>query len=172
MGWNFRKYNGKLFIKPSKKAIDNVIRKISDVIKRAKAWNQENLIDALNPIIIGWSNYHRSVVSKEIFNNLDYRMWNMLWRWAKCRHPDKPKKWIINKYWHNAGSRNWVFSTERNRRKLFSDTKIVRHISLKMDKNLYLDSEYFKQRKLRQKTLKLTGRCKMGWDKLKDSLCV
>jgi len=63
LGWNFRKYKGKLLIKPSKKAIDRVTRKISDVIKRAKAWNQENLIDALNPIIIGWSNYHRSVVS-------------------------------------------------------------------------------------------------------------
>jgi len=63
LGWNFRKYKGKLIIKPSKKVIDNVTRKISDVIKRAKAWNQENLIDALNPIVIGWSNYHRSVVS-------------------------------------------------------------------------------------------------------------
>ncbi|NQE46247.1 hypothetical protein C5S31_09530, partial [ANME-1 cluster archaeon GoMg2] len=64
LGWNFRKYKGKLMIKPSKKAIDNVTRKISDVTKRAKAWNQENLIDALNPIILGWSNYPRSVVSK------------------------------------------------------------------------------------------------------------
>ena len=171
LGWNFRKYKGKLLIKPSKKAIDKVTRKISDVIKRAKAWNQENLIDALNPIIVGWSNYHRSVVSAEVFSNLDNRMWDMLWRWAKRRHPDKPKKWIINKYWHSDGSRNWVFSTERNRLKLFSDTKIVRHISLKLAKNPYLDSVYFKQRKLRQKALKMSGRCKTRWDKLKDSLC-
>ncbi|KAF5437434.1 RNA-directed DNA polymerase [Candidatus Methanophagaceae archaeon] len=171
LGWNFRKYKGKLLIKPSKKVIDNVTRKISDVIKRAKAWNQENLIDALNPIVIGWSNYHRSVVSAEVFSKLDDRMWNMLWRWAKRRHPDKSKAWVIKKYWHSECSRNWVFSTERNRLKLFSDTKIVRHISLKLDKNPYLDSEYFKQRKLRQKTLKPTDRCKTRWDKLKDSLC-
>jgi RNA-directed DNA polymerase len=171
LGWNFRKYKGKLLITPSKKAIDNVSRKISDVIKRAKAWNQENLIDALNPIIIGWSNYHRSVVSAEVFSKLDHRMWNMLWRWAKRRHPDKSRAWVAKKYWHSAGSRNWVFSTERNRLKLFSDTKIVRHISLKLAKNPYLDSEYFKLRKLRQKTLKLSGRCKTRWDKLKDSLC-
>lgn len=58
LGWNFRKYKGKLLIKPSKKAIDNVTRKVSGVIKRAKAWNPANLIDARNPIIIGWSNYH------------------------------------------------------------------------------------------------------------------
>ncbi len=81
-------------------------------------------------------------------------MWNMLWRWAKRRHSDKSKTWIVRKYWHSEGSRNWVFSTERNRLKLFSDTKIARHISLKLDKNPYLDPEYFKLRKLRQKALK------------------
>jgi len=172
LGWNLRKYKGKLLIKPSKKSIEKVTRKISDVIKRAKAWKQESLINALNPIIIGWSNYHRSVVSKEVFSNLDYRMWNMLWRWAKRRHPDKNSKtWIVRKYWHSVGSRNWVFSTKNNRLKLFSDTKIIRHISLKMDKNPYLDSEYFKLRKLRQKALKLSDWHKTRWDKLKDGLC-
>ncbi|RCV65440.1 Retron-type reverse transcriptase [Methanophagales archaeon] len=118
----------------------------------------------LNPIIIGWSNYHRSVVSKEVFSNLDYRMWNMLWRWAKRRHQDKNSKtWIVRKYWHSEGSRNWMFSTKKNRLKLFSDTKMVRDTSLKLDKNPYLDSEYFKLRKLRQKALKLSEWCKTRW---------
>lgn len=171
LGWHFRKYKGKLLIKPSKKSIDNATRKVGDIIKRAKTWNQANLIDALNPIIIGWSNYHRSVVSADVFSNLDNRMWNMLWRWAKRRHSDKSKTWIVRRYWHSEGPRNWVFSTERNRLKLFSDTKIVRHTSLKLDKNPYLDSEYFKLRKLRQKAQKMTDRCKTRWDKLKDSLC-
>ena len=89
LGWNFRKYNGKLLIKPSKKSIDSVTRKISDIIKGGKAWTQENLIGALNPIITGWTNYHRTVISKDIFCKLDYRVWNMLWRWAKRRHPKK-----------------------------------------------------------------------------------
>ena len=47
LGWNFRKYKGKLLIKPSEKAIDNATRKVSGVIKRAKGWNQANLIYAL-----------------------------------------------------------------------------------------------------------------------------
>jgi len=40
-----------------------------------------------------------------------------------------------------------------------------------MDKNPYLDSEYFKLRKLRQKALKLSDWHKTRWDKLKDGLC-
>ncbi|MHC1599816.1 MAG: group II intron reverse transcriptase/maturase [Candidatus Methanospirareceae archaeon] len=172
LGWNFRKYKGKLLIKPSKKSIAKVTKKISDVIKRAKAWKQENLINALNPIIVGWSNYHRSVVSTEVFSNLDSITWNMLWRWAKRRHPDKNSKtWVSNRYWHTIGTRNWVFSTRKNRLKLFSDTKIIRHIGLKLDKNPYLDSKYFKLRKLRQKALKLSGWYKTRWDKLEDGLC-
>lgn len=55
LGWNFRKYNGKLLVKPSKTSIDRVTRKISDIIKKAKAWKQEDLINVLNPIITGWS---------------------------------------------------------------------------------------------------------------------
>ncbi len=171
LGWNFRKYKGKLLIKPSEKSIGKVTRKISDVIKRAKSWEQGNLINVLNPIIIGWSNYHRSVVSKEVFNKLDNIVWNILWRWAKRRHPNKSKTWIAKKYWHRERTRNWVFSTKRNQLKLFSDTKIVRHIGLKLDKNPYLDTEYFKLRKFRQQALKLTGWYKTRWDKLQDGLC-
>jgi RNA-directed DNA polymerase len=66
LGWNFRKYNGKLLVKPSKISIDRVTRKISDIIKKAKAWKQEDLIAVLNPIITGWSNYHQSVVSTQL----------------------------------------------------------------------------------------------------------
>ena len=70
LGWNFRKYNGKLLVKPSKTSIDRVTRKISDIIKKAKAWKQEDLINVLNPIITGWSNYHQSVISKAIFGSV------------------------------------------------------------------------------------------------------
>nr|QNO47319.1 hypothetical protein JEFCCPNJ_00001 [Methanosarcinales archaeon ANME-2c ERB4] len=146
LGWNFRKYTEKLLIKPSRKSNRNIIRKIGDVIKRAKAWKQEELISVLNPIITGWSNYHRSAVSKETFSKLDHIVWNMLWGWAKRRHPDKRNTWVANKYWHSEGTRNWVFSTGKNRLKLFSDTKIVRYAGLKLDKNPYTDQDYFKLR--------------------------
>jgi len=156
LGWNFRKYSGKLLVKPSKKSIDNFTEKISDIIKRGKAWNQEVLIDNLNPTIIGWTNYHRFVVSSEIFSKLDSRIWNMLWHWAKRRHPDKSKHWIANKYWHSGGNRNWIFSEGNTQLNLLSDTKIVRHTKLKLDMNPHLDEEYFVSRKLKQGLKKLT----------------
>src|SRR3990170_6410834 len=104
LGWNFRKYAGKLLIKPSKKSIDKVTEKISNIIKKGKAWTQEELIDALNPIVTGWSNYHQPVVSSEIFSKLDSRIWDMLWHWAKRRHTDKSNYWTAVRYWHTVGN--------------------------------------------------------------------
>ena len=146
LGWNFRKYSGKLLIKPSNKFIENITRSISNVIKNGKALSQRSLIKKLNPIITGWSEYHRSAVAKETFSKLDFRLWNMLWTWAKRRHPNKSHQWIVNRYWHRIGSRNWVFSAEGLKLKIFSDTKIIRHPCIKMDKNPYVDKEYFKWR--------------------------
>ncbi len=171
LGWNFRKYNGKFLIKPSKKSVDKITRKISDTIKDRKAWTQENLIDTLNPIITGWSNYHQSVVSSTIFKKLDYMVWNMLWKWAKRRHPNKSNTWIANRYWHNDGTRKWVFSSERNKLKYFSETKIVRHICLKLDKNPYIDKEYFDLRRHKLNFRKTDGKVKKTGDKLNDCSC-
>ncbi len=168
LGWNFRKYKGKLLVKPSKKSIDKVTEKISDTINKGKAWTQEALIDALNPIITGWSNYHQSVVSSEIFSKLDARIWNMLWHWAKRRHPDKPKPWIADKYWHPYGNRNWVFYEGTKQLNFLSDTKIVRHSILKLDMNPHLDEDYFVSRKLKLGIKKLTGVAKKVWDKVKN----
>ncbi|HEY9246740.1 MAG TPA: reverse transcriptase domain-containing protein, partial [Candidatus Methanoperedens sp.] len=156
LGWNFRKYNGKLLVKPSKKSIDKVTKKISNTIDKGKTWKQEELIYALNPIIIGWSNYHQSVVSSKIFRKLDSRIWNMLWHWAKRRHPDKSKHWIANRYWHSDGKRKWIFSEGNKQLNLLSDTKIVRHTKLKLDMNTHLDKDYFTLRKIKLGVKKLT----------------
>jgi len=146
LGWNFRKYKGKLLVKPAKKSIDKITENISDTIKRGKAWKQEDLIKTLNPKITGWANYHRSVVSSEIFHTLDSRIWGMLWHWAKRRHPENPKRWIADKYWHSIGKRKWVFSEGTEQLNLLSDTKIVRHVKLKLDMNPHLDKDYFDSR--------------------------
>jgi len=169
LGWNFRKYKGKLLIKPSKKSIKKFTEKISNIIKNGKAWKQEDLIGALNPVITGWTNYHQPVVSSEIFGKLDHMIWNMLWHWAKRRHKSKPKSksWIANKYWHKVGNRKWVFAEGNKELKLLSDTKIVRHMKLKFGMNPYLDRDYFVLRKSKQRARKLIAMAKKVGNRVK-----
>ena len=167
LGWNFRKYERKLFIKPSKKSIQKVTKKINDLIKKGIAWSQQTLIDKLNPIISGWSNYHQGAVSATIFRKIDHLIYETLWTWAKRRHPKKALKWIKDKYWHSVGSRNWVFSTEINQLKLMSDKRIIRTTPIKMDMNPYINKEYWLDYKIKEGSRKLAGMYKKVWEKQK-----
>lgn len=146
LGWNFRKYNGKLLTKPSKKSIKRFTDTISQTITEGMAWSQEVLISKLNPIIRGWANYHNSIVSSDTFRTLDHKIWELLWKWAKRRHPKKPKNWIVNKYWKRSQSRRWNFRTEKSSLLLLFKTKIRRHTPLKLQMNPFLDTEYFRER--------------------------
>ena len=74
----------------------------------------------------------------------------LLWRWAKRRHPKKGKWWISTRYWHRKGSRNWVFSTDKHELIRVDHTPIVRHTKIKLSANPYLDTEYFTERKFNQ----------------------
>jgi len=123
-----------------------VVNKTRELIHKAAAWKQENLIKALNKVTMGWTNYYRSVVACKTFSHLDFVQWNQLWRWGKRRHNNKGRKWIARKYWHSEGSRNWIFSSGKHRLRTFSDTKIRRHVMVKLDANPYLDRKYFLRR--------------------------
>ena len=91
LGQNIRKYKGKLLIKPAKKNIKSFLNKVRETIKSNKASTAANLIGLLNPMILGWANYHRHIVAKETFSFIDHEIWKALWQWAKRRHPDKNK---------------------------------------------------------------------------------
>ncbi|MGP8321632.1 MAG: hypothetical protein ACT6FE_04830 [Methanosarcinaceae archaeon] len=47
---------------------------------------------------------------------------------------------------NTEGTRNWVFKDEAATLVLFADTKIRRHVMVKLDKNPYLDRGYFLER--------------------------
>ena len=88
LGWTFRKFNGKLIVKPSKKSLKAFTASLSEtILGRGKAWKQNLLIEKLNQQIRGWTNYHRSVCASEAFTHIDYVLYELLWRWAKRRHP-------------------------------------------------------------------------------------
>lgn len=96
--------NGKLLgfktlIKPSKEAVKRHLDHLKDIIHRHRAAPQEELIEALNKVIRGWSTYHRTAVAKETFSRCDHLVHGMLWRWARRRHSRQSRGWIKARYW-------------------------------------------------------------------------
>jgi RNA-directed DNA polymerase len=144
LGWNIRKYNGKMLIKPSRRNVQAFCDKIREVVKAHRQSKTETLVGVLNPIIKGWATYHRGSAAKRTFTAIDYRIWQMIWRWACRRHPRKSARWVKDKYFQSIKQRNWVFAAKANNRygetKLYSlarasDTKIVYHTKILGDAN-------------------------------------
>lgn len=172
LGWNFRKYEDTLLIKPNKKSINNVLDKVRTIISENKACEQSQLIEKLNPTLRGWANYHQGAVSKEIFNKVDHETHQALWNWAIRRHGKQSKGKIKEKYWRRIAGRDWVFCTDTHRLIRISDIRIVRHPKLKLDMNPYTKEgkEYFENRKASIGSNKITGKFKTVW-KRQNGIC-
>jgi RNA-directed DNA polymerase len=157
LGQNVRKYNGKLIIKPSQRSIKAILTKIRRIIKANPCASAGYLISLLNPLIRGWANYHRHVVSKNVFNQIDHEVVMALWRWAKRRHRNKSAHWIKVKYFGH----NWVFNGQMQGKdgskrnvSLYSAAKvpIKRHVKVKAAANPYdPEWEHYFERRLQVK---------------------
>ncbi|MBS0014935.1 MAG: group II intron reverse transcriptase/maturase [Arthrospira sp. SH-MAG29] len=133
-------------IKPSKKAVKAHTEVIKGVIKLHKTAPQSALIERLNPIILGWSNYYSGVISKETFNKLDYKIWQMLraWTGSRCGKANYEK---LSKYF-KPGTVILSNGKERHEKWLFRAkdglllnkhnwTPIVRHTLIRPDATPY-----------------------------------
>lgn len=138
LGWNFRKYKGQVYTKPSKNSIKKVKETIKTIIKAHGGKSQTELIKNLNTIITGWTNYHSNICAKKTFAQIDNYIFLKLWKWAKRRHSNKSRKWIKNRYWQRTLFRDWIFSDGNIQLKQASHTKITRHRIIKFDANPYL----------------------------------
>ena len=154
LGWTFRKFKGKLIIKPSRNSIKTLIRKCSNIILRqGKAITQSQLIFRLNQVIRGWSNYHRHVVASQAFSSINNILYLLLKQWTKHRHPNKSSWWRLNKYWHEKDTKRWLFMTDDYSLINMTRIKIIRHPQLKISKNPFLDKGYFTKRRMILKSL-------------------
>ncbi|MBK1702598.1 group II intron reverse transcriptase/maturase [Thiococcus pfennigii] len=153
LGFNLRKYHGKLLIKPAKPSIAAVKEKVRIIFRTGASLPQDVLIERLNPVIRGWGNYYRHVVSKEIFSDIDSAIWRMTWNWAKRRHPRKARKWVKDRYYTHRGGRDWVFTHGSVTLFRMASIPIRRHVAIRGDANPYdpQHADYFVERRARQR---------------------
>lgn len=171
LGWTFRKFKGKMIIKPSKKSIKSFVSSTSELIlQKGIAMKQEKLIEALNLKIRGWMNYHQTVCSKKTFSSIDYIIYILLWKWAKRRHIKKIRYWIKQKYWQTIGLNNWRFTANNRVLINLAKTPIIRHPKLKINMNPFLDKEYFDKRRYQRGVKFISGKYKEIWKRQKG-LC-
>ena len=136
LGFNVRRYDGKLLIKPSKAAITRLRERLAAETRTLRGTNAVAVITTLSPIIRGWAAYYRTVVSSEVFSSLDTYVWSLLYKWARWRHKNKPRRWVVARYFgkfNKFRNDHWVFGDRGSGGYLvkFSWTGIERHVPVK-----------------------------------------
>lgn len=141
LGFNVKQYKApqttetgyKLLIKPSKKAITKRRKGLRKTWLALNGHGIEEVLGTLNPIIRGWADYYRTVVSSRVFEKMDGRMFHREVRYVNRAHPNKSTRWRTQRYWGRWNKKqadNWVFGNKRTERYLlkFQWFKIVRHV--------------------------------------------
>jgi RNA-directed DNA polymerase len=132
LGFTVRRYAGKLITRPSKAAIKRVKYRLAVEMRALRGGNTAAVLAKINPIVRGWANYYRGAASSRTFAALDRYLWQLTYKWACYSHANKPKPWIVSRYYgrfNPASQDRWVFGNRDNGAYLpkLGWTKIVRH---------------------------------------------
>ena len=145
LGFNIRLYpvttnktGHKLLMKPSDDGVKRLKQRLKTEWQQLMGHNVERVVGRMNPIIRGWCEYYRTVVSKETFNKLDHWMFKRAMRWCERTHPTKSRNWITDNYFgdfRKGKTYKWVFGNSQTGRHLLRMTwlPIRRHILVKHD---------------------------------------
>ncbi|TAJ06890.1 group II intron reverse transcriptase/maturase [Marinilabiliaceae bacterium JC017] len=148
---NVRKYRSKLIIRPSRGAVQSFKDKIKKIFRENRGILAHALIRKLNPVIRGWSNYHKGICAKRTFARLGTFIYWQLKRWAKYQHGNKNRWWIYHRYFHDNH-----FTDQRISKKGIEHHRLYRivyvpiryHVKVKGDANPFLPEydKYFYKR--------------------------
>jgi RNA-directed DNA polymerase len=105
LGFHIRQFGSrkKLLTVPQKEKVLKHIRALRSYLDAHKQAPAGQVMRQLNPVIRGWANYYRHSAAKHVFQKVYYAQWQMLWNWAKRRHPNKSSTWVIARYFKRDG---------------------------------------------------------------------
>jgi RNA-directed DNA polymerase len=186
---NIRKYKGKLLIHPSKDAVQSFKDKLKLMFRKLRGIPAHALIRLLNPVIRGWSNYHKGICAKGTFYKLGTFIYQQLNRWAKYQHGNRNRHWIYARYFlnnHFTDKYKGKNGIAWHRLYKVSHVPIRYHVKIKSTANPYLpesDKYFFHRRKCREelaagckqittfvgKETKLNSRVSLRRDRLKSA---
>ena len=148
LGFNIRKYNEKLLIKPARDNMKEFKQNVKETVRSSLNLTGESLIMKLNPIITGWGNYYRHVVSSKTFQRLDNYLFIRVFRWTKRKHSNRGIKWIVKRYYKTKKGDQWVLKDSNSTMNRMKEISIKRFIKVRSDVRVYNmeDKDYWNKR--------------------------
>lgn len=171
LGFNVRQYRPQCtkragtvtLIKPSKKSVESIKSKLSEIWATAGSRPLKDTLLLLNAVVRGWANYFRSSVSSVTFKKLDQWMFTKAYRFAVSRHSNKGKGWVYDRYFPKWDGKRRVFGDVQSGVTLlrFSQFKVVRYVPVqgyKSPDDAKLAAYWESRRKAKHSTLSVRHR--------------
>ena len=137
LGFHIRQFKGSCYTLPQTEKVHAFLAEIRAWLRANGSAKPEAVIHTLNPQLRGWGNYYRQGASKRTFKYVDHHVWQMLWRWARKRHPKKRAAWIAQKYFMPPHAAPWTFHTVvKTRRDGKKPLTLVRLVDIPIERHL------------------------------------
>ena len=83
---------------PSRAALASVKAKVRGATRGTTNQSLSELVSRLNPVLRGWTNYHRHGASSKTFSYLSAFTWRRVWIWLRHKHPKATVKELRRRY--------------------------------------------------------------------------
>jgi RNA-directed DNA polymerase len=144
LGFNIRQYPTKsprgdtTIIQPSREARARHQRQLGAVVRRHRRDTQARLMEALTPVIRGWSHDFSTGWSHETCAQRDEPRRQQRRSWSRLRHPNKTLKWGDQQYWRGAeGPRHCKPPARGKRLRCHTETPMRRHVNVQGRRSPY-----------------------------------
>ena len=166
MSRHYVKENGQIHVTPSRAAVDYIKSALFELIS-THSRSQKTLIESVNRKLSGWASYHRYSDAKAAFQEIDQLVESCLWTSMLARHPRMNPPKIRAKYWYTDPNGKSFFSLPKNQSvhvRHLSDTRLVAcYEKVLLNKNLYIDVEYFQRRQEQKAVVSASDRYQSIW---------
>lgn len=165
----YYKKSGVIHSKPSFESKEKFKARFEEMLfDPNKKWTPRKLVTEVNQRLNGWASYHRITEAKDAFIEIDSFVSAMIYRLLKELFPKLSKNQIINRfYWKAADGRyNFSIKTDRDCRIInLVDVILINAKQIDVNKNYYIDNDYFIKLEERVDIENVTGRFKELWNR-------
>ncbi|MEW6735243.1 MAG: group II intron maturase-specific domain-containing protein [Acidobacteriota bacterium] len=142
LGFHIRQFKGSCYTLPQKEKILAFLAEIRTWLRNNISAKPEAIIHTLNQLLRGWGNYYKYGASKQMFKYVDHQVWKMLWGWARKRHPNKGKYWVVDKYFKPINGIRWIFNTTiKNRQGQTRTIRLVRLMDIAIERYIKVEGK-------------------------------
>ncbi len=102
LGLHVRRTRSRLVVRPANTSMHRMLTQVRALVRLNRGSSAGRLVQVLNPLLRDWVQQHRYVTGKRAFADIDHALSQLLWRWARRRHPNKSRGWVFARYFRRA----------------------------------------------------------------------